>query len=618
MRDSSMSQIQSDAPMAFGDIDKNEEVPTSYSYVSENTTTGRQCKHFRDQDILTDVTLVIGNQEFRSHRLVLATNIPYFNKMFCSGMIEASKERIKIDCDQEHSSIDSNSLRAIIDFVYSGRIDLHVNTVQDILQTATILGVDEVINVCSSFMSRHLTEQNVVQVWLLAQSINCTHLMTEAEKFCTRNITNFHAFTKSEDFLQIPLEFLIKILEKDQFNVKNEEQVLELVQTWIRAKPEENRQNFMPRILDVIRLENLSIKCLLDLEKFEAVSKNMEAVRKISMAKNYHLARTFGLSVIPRRGPRNSYAGVLICVGGRGNRGDPYKSVEYLEAGEGKEWKSLPDMINARRHVGAVALNGCLYAVGGHSGTEHLASVECFDLKTKRWQLRRQMNTPRRGIALAVVDYNDTKCIFAIGGLDDNMCYNNVERYDPSADTWKQVANLKIHRGGVCAVTLNGEVYAIGGNDGVQSKACCEKYSPLLDRWEDIPVMQQRRAGAGATVSNGKIYVAGGFDDNAPLSSVEVYDPKAKLWHNIRQMTSPRGGVGLSPLSGNLVAVGGHNGSEYLRSVEIYSILHDTWIKGPETKRARAGSGIAWIQTDSEELNREAPKPQIPDPLPPL
>ena len=54
--------------------------------------------------------------------------------------INPFKERIKIDCDQEHSSIDSNSLRAIIDFVYSGRIDLHVNTVQDILQTATILG----------------------------------------------------------------------------------------------------------------------------------------------------------------------------------------------------------------------------------------------------------------------------------------------------------------------------------------------------------------------------------------------------------------------------------------------------------------------------------------------
>ena len=80
------------------------------------------------------------------------------------------------------------------------------------------------------------------------------------------------------------------------------------------------------------------------------------------------------------------------------------------------------------------------------------------------------MHTPRRGIALAVVDYNGIKCIFAIGGLDDTTCYNNVERYDPHSDTWKSVANLRIHRGGVCAVTYNGEVYAIGGNDGVQSK----------------------------------------------------------------------------------------------------------------------------------------------------
>ena len=148
------------------------------------------------------------------------------------------------------------------------------------------------------------------------------------------------------------------------------------------------------------------------------------------------------------------------------------------------------------------------------------------------------MSTPRRGIALAVVEVSGSRCIFAIGGLDDNMCYNNVEKYDPVLDSWKNVANLRIHRGGVCAVTLNSEVYAIGGNDGVQSKACCEKYSPLLDRWEDIPMMQQRRAGAGATVANGKIFVAGGFDDNAPLSSVEVYNPATTEWVNIKGTNS--------------------------------------------------------------------------------
>ena len=91
-----------------------------------------------------------------------------------------------------------------------------------------------------------------------------------------------------------------------------------------------------------------------------------------------------------------------------------------------------------------------------------LASVECFDLKTKQWVLKKEMSTPRRGIALAVVEVFGSQCIFAIGGLDDQMCYNNVERYDPGSDTWTNVAMLSIHRGGVCAVTLNNEVYAIG------------------------------------------------------------------------------------------------------------------------------------------------------------
>ena len=88
--------------------------------------------------------------------------------------------------------------------------------------------------------------------------------------------------------------------------------------------------------------------------------------------------------------------------------------------------------------------------------------MECFDLKTKQWVLKKEMSTPRRGIALAVVEVFGSQCIFAIGGLDDQMCYNNVERYDPGSDTWTNVAMLSIHRGGVCAVTLNNEVYAIG------------------------------------------------------------------------------------------------------------------------------------------------------------
>ena len=58
----------------------------------------------------------------------------------------------------------------------------------------------------------------------------------------------------------------MKILEKDQFNVKSEEQVVKVVMRWVEADAE--RQQFIAQILGVIRLGNLQIKSLLELENW--------------------------------------------------------------------------------------------------------------------------------------------------------------------------------------------------------------------------------------------------------------------------------------------------------------------------------------------------------------
>ena len=47
----------------------------------------------------------------------------------------------------------------------------------------------------------------------------------------------------------------------------------------------------------------------------------------------------------------------------------------------------------------------------------------------------------------------------------------------------------------------------------------------------------------------------------------------------------------------------------YLRSVEIYDMESDKWTTGPPTQLARAGSGIAWIQVDSDQLEKEPDRP---------
>lgn len=145
-----------------------------------------------------------------------------------------------------------------------------------------------------------------------------------------------------------------------------------------------------------------------------------------------------------------------------------------------------------------------------------------------------------------------------------NAVFNTVERYNPDQRVWQPVASMSLKRGGVAAVTLNGDVFAIGGNDGDMTKSSVERYrysyhstigqklnfSPLVDRWEEMPSMRYRRAGSSAAVYNGKIYVAGGFDDVSPLEKCECFDPVEKTWVEIAPLQEPRGGVGLAELQG--------------------------------------------------------------------
>ena len=165
-------------------------------------------------------------------------------------------------------------------------------------------------------------------------------------------------------------------------NVTSEVIVVEMVKNWLEADSK-NRTEHLETLLRAVRLDQLHLSELLELENTPPFNNSIGAIKMISETKNFHLASGNNSISLPiSRGPRNSYAGVLICVGGRGNEGDPYKSVEYLEAHKTQkmEWKSLPDMRNARRHVGAIALGKCLYAVGGHSGKDHLSRIGFLDL----------------------------------------------------------------------------------------------------------------------------------------------------------------------------------------------------------------------------------------------
>ncbi|GMR39546.1 hypothetical protein PMAYCL1PPCAC_09741, partial [Pristionchus mayeri] len=90
----------------------------------------------------------------------------------------------------------------------------------------------------------------------------------------------------------------------------------------------------------------------------------------------------------------------------------------------------------------------------------------------------------------------------------------------------------------ICAAALNGQIYVVGGLSlgGTKLHNDVERYDPSTDTWITLEGMNSIRCYATVIVSCGKLFVFGGADgfDNENLltstSSVEMYHPETNSW----------------------------------------------------------------------------------------
>ncbi|MGA7731322.1 MAG: hypothetical protein WCD37_08620 [Chloroflexia bacterium] len=137
----------------------------------------------------------------------------------------------------------------------------------------------------------------------------------------------------------------------------------------------------------------------------------------------------------------------------------------------GSRWQTKNPMPTARVYLGAAALNGLIYAVGGvPGGFADLATVERYDPDTGSWTTAQPMSTGRGGLAVVGVDTGTPGCggyLYAIGG--GYLGYKaSAERYDPITNSWEPVSSLTLARR-TLAATYSPNTYslfAVGGWTG--------------------------------------------------------------------------------------------------------------------------------------------------------
>ncbi len=251
-------------------------------------------------------------------------------------------------------------------------------------------------------------------------------------------------------------------------------------------------------------------------------------------------------------------------------------------------WRSEPPMSTARSRLGAAAVDGKLYAIGGEGPNSAL--VEEFDPLTARWTTKAAMPTARYGLGAAAID----RLIYAVGGLhldppsgSGSGPVGTLEVYDPATNTWQTKAPMSTPREYVGAVAIDGKLYVVGGErsgfpDAESTKL--EVYDPSTDTWTRKADLPLPRRFFGAAALDGILYVVGGWDENyEDTGTLQAYDPATDTWTQRAPMPTARTDLAAVGAFGRLYAMGGQDhdapspSAALLATVEAYDPVTNSW-----------------------------------------
>lgn len=113
----------------------------------------------RMKNQFSDVGLVAGGNVIRAHRSVLAAASAYFNAMFTGGLVEEQQELVEIH------SISLKILSLLIDFIYTGNVEITQDNVQELFAAADMLELDEVVSGCITYLQEQLDSSNALGIY---------------------------------------------------------------------------------------------------------------------------------------------------------------------------------------------------------------------------------------------------------------------------------------------------------------------------------------------------------------------------------------------------------------------------------------------------------------------
>ena len=437
---------------------------------------------------------------------MLAASSDYFKALFAHDGEKNTTENIVLD------SISPNGFKHLLTYMYTHQLQIDVENILDILETADFLQFRPIVEKCSSILLQHLTIENCLALHQMGEAHLCRALADAAYKFILRN---FEQISQTKEFLHLGLESLVGILKDEYVQIRDEAKLLESLCAWLFFDIE--RRKFalweLVQYVDLPSIDRYKLKEITSLNKqimelFKDITKEYQSTDDGSLVQTKSQLKkrpTEVLAIVPRE--------ITVFDFNRN------KEILYYCQRELK-WKTLTNIAFKDRHSYDVAvLDNDIYFTGGIEHNLTLNEVMVYSVKVDDWLKRRQMIKCRSHHSSTAMAGK----VYVVGGRNLEEARwesrtitlrNDGEEFDPRSNQWTLLAEqLSISGiGRASVVPLDGKLFVIGGtteientNQGSSSRKAqmtAMYYDPLKKSWYDLKI--------GGTLERMKIAVSVG------------------------------------------------------------------------------------------------------------
>lgn len=422
------------------------------SYLDDHS---KQLDDLRRKGLLCDVELCCEIKEegltFPIHRAVMAGCSPYFRALFTYTKSHEKKTVIKIP------GISDRILKEIVEFAYTGKVQVDEQNVESLLSAADMLHVMGVLRACSDFLMANLSVDNCIGIYKFATFYNSTKLASHTRQYILKYFVD--VAQSSTEFLHLQASELKGLCSDDEVNVRQEEDVAKAIFRWVAFDGGIRRQ-YLCGLLPCIRFGYIPMEFFL-----EQISKHPFVVGREDCQSILRAAWEI-IQVIQTDG------------------------ISFIEVGNAYVRPRVP--------------NDILFVVGGWSSHGTTTSVETYDTRADRWyRVGESLPTPRAYHGVVTIGSR----IYVIGGYDGIKYHNGMQYFDCVQEQWCESAPMYIPRCYVTVATLDGHIYACGGYDGRHRQNSAERYDPTTNQWLMIAPMGTKRSDASGSSLNGNFFI---------------------------------------------------------------------------------------------------------------